>query len=252
MSDASIPTHLIPGPLHPGYGADNILDADSEPTQSSGEPHYKLLPPSWYYNWVFEEQFPCTGLLALSHIHHFHLVLECRCACPAWWLNGPITLSSQWATQLPGNGPGSSIEVSHRPSTAGGIYSIPKGGSYLQRMAEICSKILRNCTDLFWGPKEPPTWNVSRRPLDLPVHVVLVAGQQALWPGPFARSISWFWAPVQRCFGVIWKVSGIIHLDEGIFLPQKIQRAPETLCLFFGCRRDQMQPPILPQNRYLD
>lgn len=32
---------------------------------------------------------------------------------------------------------------------------------------------------------------------------------------------------------------------RGIFLPPKIQRAPETLCLFFGCRRDQMQPLIL-------
>lgn len=45
MSDATPDSRfhpLIPGPLHPGYGTDNILDADSESTQSPGEPHLQV------------------------------------------------------------------------------------------------------------------------------------------------------------------------------------------------------------------
>ena len=111
---------------------------------------YKLLPPSWYRNWVFDRHFHCVqDWLALSHIHHFHLALVYCCACPAWWFNGSdnpqVTMgSSGCLVTWPAGKHWVSVKAQY--SWLGSIHQ--KESSYMQRIAGICSKILSNCTDI--------------------------------------------------------------------------------------------------------
>lgn len=115
---------------------------------------------------------PSGPFQALLHIHHFNLMMECCYARATLWLGKSDNAQFLWEDQVTWKPSGPSISIQSLRLNYRSRAVSQKEDTYLQRMARVCSKILRFALLYSWGAKIEPThyFYVLLTPLSLLSH----------------------------------------------------------------------------------